>query len=329
MDFADKVFGDGDLDIVAEVGFLAVVAMHAVGRFGIRGAAETIRPLVIGGTWSDLGRGWIFGWHQHNFIGHDLVQIHEPFERGRALLGGQERCRIELGANQACTLQGRPHDGLQTRGTFAGGEMKFTPFVFRAEEGRRVQLGADRGFACGVYFRHGGEQALAGMPQQLHHRFLRRVGAERVGVPDLRVLPFVGEVRINLAQELIKEGAMLLVTHPQLEPFESAVVGSQVKERIADKPFDHQVEAEMPFQVAQRPVVEILHQERSHETGHRMDRRASWPFGMMIASTSRFERGQLQVVREFHQQMVGAALEQFGVGSVTEPLEQRLEIRDE
>ena len=41
---------------------------------------------------------------------------------------------------------------------------------------------------------------------------------------------------------------------------------------------------------------------------------AARPVGMMIAGAGRFERGPLQVMLEFDEQMVGIAFEELGVG---------------
>lgn len=72
------------------------------------------------------------------------------------------------------------------------------------------------------------------------------------------MLACLGKVGVNLAQSFIEDRAVLLEAHPNLNAFEGGVVGSFCEDRIADKPFHDEIEANVPFEVAQRPVVEIF-----------------------------------------------------------------------
>jgi hypothetical protein len=52
----------------------------------------------------------------------------------------------------------------RARGTFGGREMELTRFIFRTEEGNRIQSRTHHGFAYRIDFAQSREQALAGVP---------------------------------------------------------------------------------------------------------------------------------------------------------------------
>ena len=49
---------------------------------------------------------------------------------------------------------------------------------------------------------------------------------------------------------------MLLVADPLLKALERGMIGAAREERIADEPFDHYVEADLEFELAQGPTEE-------------------------------------------------------------------------
>jgi hypothetical protein len=271
------------------------------------------------------GRG-IFGGYQHHFIGDDFVEIAQPFEDRCALLCGQGCRRFELGSHAARTVQSRTHGRLQTGGAFSGGEVKLIAFVFCAEECDVIEFRADGGCACCVDVVERCEQPFTGVAQQADQGFLGGVGAQHIGVADLGVLAFFGKVRINLLEDFIEDRAMLFEADPDFKTFEGAMVGSLRENGIADEPFDDEIKANVPFEVAQRPVVEILDEQGAHETWHGMRRGCSWSVAMMIIGADGFEWGKIQLVGELDKEMVAVAFEQGEVDWVAQPDEQLSEV---
>jgi len=125
--------------------------------------------------------------------------------------------------------------------------------------------------------------------EEADERLLGRVSAQRIRVTDLSLLPLARKVVVNLMQDLAKERAMLMKTPPQFKAFECAMVRPGRKHRIADQPFDNEIVANLPFEFAQRPMVEIAHQQSADQVRNDVRRFGAWPFGMMESRTRRFE----------------------------------------
>lgn len=142
-----------------------------------------------------------------------------------------------------------------------------TPFVFCAEERNIIGLSADGFLARGVYLAECREQALTGMANQADKRFFGGVRAERIRVTDLGMRAFVGKVSINLAQDFVKERAMLMLNDPQLKAFEGGVIRSEGIDRIANEPLDDDAEGgvDLKFEFAQRPIEEVTDEEGANE----------------------------------------------------------------
>ena len=138
LDFADKVLSRRDLDVVAEIGFVTGVAMDAIRGVGIGSAPEAICAFVLGGTFGDLWLRGICRGDLHHFVGDNLIEVAEPGEDRRALLGCQGRGDVELGAHETRTGEGGADSRLQACRAFGGGQVEFAPLLLSAEEGRVI-----------------------------------------------------------------------------------------------------------------------------------------------------------------------------------------------
>ena len=187
--------------------------------------------------------------------------------------------------------------------------MILTEFVFRSQEGREVKLGVHLGLARGVRLGQCGQQALAGVTEEADERLFGRVSAQGIRVTDLSLLTLARKVVINLMQDLVKERAMLMKTHPQFKAFERAMVGPGRKHRIADQPFDNEIVANLPFEFAQRPIVKIAYQQSAHQLRNLMGRVGTWPRAMMEGGAGCFKGRPVQTVIQLDEQVIRCALE--------------------
>ena len=83
------------------------------------------------------------------------------------------------------------------------------------------------------------------MTEEADERLLGRVSARGIRVTDLSLVALARKVVANLMQDLAKERAMLMKTHPQFKAFERAMVRPGRKHRIADQPFDNEIVANL------------------------------------------------------------------------------------
>ncbi len=98
---------------------------------------------------------------------------------------------------------------------------------------------------------------------------------------------------------------------------------------VANKPFDQQVKAQVVLQFAQRPVEEILDQKGTHQVGNGMRWFGTGAADMMKGGAGLFQVQQVNLALHFDQQVVGIALEQFGVGEIAEPVQERVQVSDD
>ena len=164
LNLADKVVGDGQVDVVAEI--LFVVAMHPIRGVGIGGTAEPIAAFVVGGAFRHLGdlpsviRAEVY------LVGDDLVQVRQPLPDGRAHLGRKGHGLLQASTHQTRAGLRRQNGRLQAGRAFFRLQVILTEFVFRAPERREVKLSTHLGFARGVRFGQRGQQALARVTEE-------------------------------------------------------------------------------------------------------------------------------------------------------------------
>ena len=92
------------------------------------------------------------------------------------------------------------------------------------------------------------------MADQAHQLFSRRVGDLHVRVthlPLLGRLAFLRQGLVNLPQDLVEQGAVLMLRHPDFETFQRAVIRPIRVHRVAHEPLHDQVKANLPLQLTQ------------------------------------------------------------------------------
>ena len=175
----------------------------------------------------------------------------------------------------------------------------------------------------------GGQHQARGVAQQRNQRFSSGIRTQSEGIPDLRLSALFRKVLVDLPEHFVKEQAVLMRADPLLEPFERGMIGAAREERIADEPFDHQVEANLKFELAQRPAEECADEQGAHQVGYRVCGTCAGTCGVMEGSTGAFERREVQGRVQVEQKVIARALQQFRIDLGADPVENGVQIRHE
>ena len=101
-----------------------------------------------------------------------------------------------------------------------------------------MTLAVDLGALVGRRLFPGLQEPAAGVVDEGNQVFFGGIGLQGKGVRRLRLLALPGPGSINLAEDRLKQQPGVLLTQPQVETIEGAMVRRGRQERIAAKPFD-------------------------------------------------------------------------------------------
>jgi hypothetical protein len=82
------------------------------------------------------------------------------------------------------------------------------------------------------------------------------------------------------------------------------VVGAEFKHGVADEPLDEQVEADLAFELAGRPVEEVAHEKGAEQTRRGMGGWCARPGRVMIGRTCVLEWFEVEVGVQATEQMI-------------------------